>query len=115
MTTSSSSESTLPSAAQAAWGDLAPALVDYTDRVLFGELWERPCLSPRDRSLITVSSLVTLYRINELPFHLSKALDNGATREELVELITHLAFYSGWPTASTALGVARRVFEERGV
>ena len=115
MTTSSSSERILPSAAQAAWGDLAPALVDYTDRVLFGELWERPGLSPRDRSLITVSSLVTLYRINELPFHLSKALDNGATREELVELITHLAFYSGWPTASTALGIARRVFEERGV
>ncbi len=115
MTTSSSPKGTAPSAAQAAWGDLAPALVDYTDRVLFGDLWERPGLSPRDRSLITVSSLVTLYRINELPFHLGKALDNGVSREELVELISHLAFYSGWPTASTALGIARRVFEERGI
>lgn len=118
MTTSTSSKDKAPSAAQAAqaaWGDIAPALADYTDRVLFGDLWERPGLSPRDRSLITVSSLVTLYRINELPFHLGKALDNGVTREELVELITHLAFYSGWPTASTALGIARRVFEERGI
>lgn len=104
-----------PSSAQKAWGDLAPALADYTDNVLFGDVWERPGLGPRDRSLITVASLVSLYRINELPFHLGKALDNGVTREELVELITHLAFYSGWPTAATALGIARRVFEERGV
>lgn len=105
--------STPSSAAQRAWGDLAPALADYTDTVLFGGVWERPGLKPRDRSLVTVASLVFMYRINELPFHLGKALDNGVTREELVELITHLAFYSGWPTASTALGIARRVFEER--
>jgi 4-carboxymuconolactone decarboxylase len=80
--------------------------------VLFGQVWERPGLSPRDRSLITVASLVALYRHNELPFHLKRALDNGVSRDELIELITHLAFYSGWPTASTALTVARRVFEE---
>jgi 4-carboxymuconolactone decarboxylase len=80
--------------------------------VLFGEVWERPGLSPRDRSLITVTSLVSLYRTNELPFHLKRALDNGVTRDELIELITHLAFYSGWPTAMTALQIARRVFEE---
>jgi len=115
MATSASPINETPTAAQKAWGDLAPALVDYTDRVLFGDVWQRPGLAPRDRSLITVSSLVTLYRVNELPFHLGKALDNGVTREELVELITHLAFYSGWPTASTALGIARRVFEERGL
>lgn len=93
--------------------EVAPALADYTEKVLFGDVWERPGLSPRDRSLITVATLVALYRVNELPFHLNKALDNGVSRDELVELITHLAFYSGWPTAATASGIARRVFEER--
>lgn len=92
--------------------ELAPALTDYTQRVLFGEVWERPGLSKRDRSLITVATLVALYRTNELPFHLKRALENGVTREELIELITHLAFYSGWPTAHTALEIARRVFAE---
>lgn len=101
--------------ARKAFGDIAPALADYTDTVLFGEVWERPGLSPRDRSLVTVASLVSLYRGNELPFHLKKALENGVRRDELIELITHLAFYSGWPTASTALAIARRVFEEAGV
>ncbi|AXL49110.1 4-carboxymuconolactone decarboxylase [Paraburkholderia caffeinilytica] len=99
--------------ARKAFGDFAPALADYTDKVLFGDVWARPELSPRDRSLITVASLVALYRTNELPFHIGKALDNGVSRDELVELITHLAFYSGWPTANTALPIARRVFESR--
>jgi len=94
------------------FADIAPALADYTDNVLFGDVWKRPELSPRDRSLITVASLIALYRTNELPFHLKKALENGLTREEIVETITHLAFYSGWPTANTALPIAQRVFEE---
>ena len=94
------------------YADIAPALGEYTDKILFGEVWERPGLSPRDRSLITVASLVSLYRINELPFHLRKALDNGVTRDELVELITHLAFYSGWPTANSAVGILDRVFAD---
>jgi 4-carboxymuconolactone decarboxylase len=101
-----------PTAAQAAFGDIAPALADYTDQVLFGDVWLRPGLSPRDRSLITVATLVALYRTNELPFHLKKAIENGISQEELIEVITHLAFYSGWPTASTAITIARRVFEE---
>jgi 4-carboxymuconolactone decarboxylase len=101
-----------PSGARKSFGDIAPALAAYTDDVLFGDVWKRPGLSPRDRSMITVASLVSLYRINELPFHLKKALENGVTREELIELITHLAFYSGWPTANTALLLARRVFDE---
>ena len=95
------------------FGDIAPALSDFTDNVLFGDVWKRPQLSPRDRSLVTVSSLVAQYRINELPFHLKFALENGVTREELIEAITHLAFYAGWPTASTAIGIARRVFTEQ--
>ena len=75
---------------------------------------DAPDLSARDRSLITVASLVSLYRVNELPFHLKRALENGVTRDELIETITHLAFYSGWPTANTALSIARRVFEDDG-
>lgn len=94
------------------FADIAPALGTYTDVVLFGDVWERPALSKRDRSLITVSSLVTGYRINELPFHIKRALENSVTRDELVETITHLAFYAGWPCASTAVGIARRVFNE---
>jgi 4-carboxymuconolactone decarboxylase len=94
------------------FADIAPGLADYTEQVLFGDMWKRPGLSPRDRSLITVATLVALYRTNELPFHLKRALDNGVTQEELGELITHLAFYSGWPTAATAVGIARQVFAE---
>ncbi|HEX4737207.1 MAG TPA: carboxymuconolactone decarboxylase family protein [Allosphingosinicella sp.] len=101
-----------PTAARKAFGHIAPPLAELTDKVLFGDVWERPGLSPRDRSLITVVSLVSLYRINELPFHLKRALANGVTREELVELITHLAFYSGWPTASSAVGILDRVLTE---
>ncbi|MGN6312610.1 MAG: carboxymuconolactone decarboxylase family protein [Rhodanobacteraceae bacterium] len=97
------------------FADIAPALADYTDNVLFGDVWKRTQLSPRDRSLVTVACLVALYRINEMPFHLKRALENGVTRDELVEAITHLAFYAGWPVASTALPIARRVFEEAGV
>ena len=96
------------------FADIAPALADYTDNVLFGDVWKRPGLSPRDRSLVTVSCLVALYRSNELPFHLKRALENGVTKDELIETITHLAFYSGWPTAATAVAVARRVFTEAG-
>ncbi len=103
-----------PTAARQAFGDIAPVLATYTDEVLFGDVWERPGLSKRDRSLITVASLVSLYRINELPFHLKRALENGVTRDELLELITHLAFYSGWPTANSAVSIARRVFDEAG-
>lgn len=103
-----------PSAPRNPFADIAPALADYTDKVLFGDVWKRTELSPRDRSLVTVACLVALYRINEMPFHLARALENGVTHDELVEAITHLAFYAGWPVASTALSIARRVFEETG-
>jgi 4-carboxymuconolactone decarboxylase len=104
-----------PTARRNPYSDIAPALGDYTDNVLFGDVWERPGLSKRDRSLITVATLIAGYRTNELPHHLKRALDNGVTREELIEVITHLAFYAGWPVANTAVTIARRVFEENGV
>lgn len=98
--------------AQKAYGDIAPALADYTDQVLFGDVWKRPGLSPRDRSLITVASLIALYRTNELPGHLKRAIANGVTRAEIIETVVHLAFYAGWPAANTAVGLARQVFAE---
>jgi 4-carboxymuconolactone decarboxylase len=104
-----------PTAARDAFGAIAPALADITDKVLFGDVWQRPGLSPRDRSLITITSLISLYRINELPFHLKKALENGITRDEIIETITQLAFYAGWPPAMTALQIAKRVFEDIGI
>lgn len=97
---------------RAPWGDIAQRLTEITDTVLFDDVWRRPGLSPRDRSLITVASLVTAYRQNELPFHLKKALENGVTRDELVEAVTHLAFYAGWPTASTTIDIMRDVFSD---
>lgn len=100
--------------AKGPFADIAPELQSLTDEVLFGAMWERSELSKRDRSLVTVATLVALYRTNELPFHLKSALQNGVTKAELMEVITHLAFYSGWPTAATAVGIARKAFEEAG-
>jgi 4-carboxymuconolactone decarboxylase len=93
-------------------GDVAPKLADLTEKILFGDIWERPGLSKRDRSLITVSALVAMNRTEQLPFHLRRALDNGVTKDELVELITHLAFYSGWPTAMSAIRLAKDAFQD---
>jgi 4-carboxymuconolactone decarboxylase len=97
---------------RAPWGDIAPRLTEISDTVLFDDVWQRPGLSPRDRSLVTVACLISLYRGNELPFHLNKAMENGVTRDEIIEMVTHLAFYSGWPTASSALAIIRQVFAE---
>jgi 4-carboxymuconolactone decarboxylase len=98
--------------AQQLIGDAAPKLVELTDQVLFGDVWERPELSPRDRSLITVSALVALYRLEQLPAHLRRALANGVTEQELGEAITHLAFYAGWPSAMSAITALRAIVEE---
>jgi 4-carboxymuconolactone decarboxylase len=100
-----------PSAAQRLMGDVAPKLAQLTDSVLFGDVWARPGLSPRDRSLVTVSALIAMNRPDQLRSHLTLALQNGVSREELTEAITHLAFYAGWPSAATAVGVAREVFK----
>jgi 4-carboxymuconolactone decarboxylase len=101
-----------PSAAEKMIGDFAPKLVDLTDRVLFGDIWERPELSKRARSLATVAALVALHRPEQLRFHLDNALKNGLKKEELIEVITHLAFYSGWPSAMSAIMVTKDVFSK---
>jgi len=93
-------------------GDFAPKLVELTDRVLFGDVWERQQLSKRDRSLVTVTALIALNRPDQLRFHLNKALENGLKKEELIEAITHLAFYSGWPNAMSAIMIAKEVFSK---
>jgi 4-carboxymuconolactone decarboxylase len=98
------------SAAERMLGDFAPGLVHFTDDVLFGEVWKRPQLSPRDRSLVTVAALVAGGNAEQLTFHLQYAKDNGATEDELIEAITHLAFYAGWPKAFSAITVAKQVF-----
>lgn len=99
-----------PSGAEKMFGDFAPALVHYTDDVLFGEDWPRQELSPKERSLVTVASLVTSGSTEQLVYHLALARQNGASEEELIEAITHLAFYAGWPKAMSAMAVAKRVF-----
>jgi 4-carboxymuconolactone decarboxylase len=103
-----------PTNARKSFGDIAPHLAEITDKVLFGDVWEDKTLSPRDRSLITISCLSSLYRINELPFHLKRALENGVTQAEIIAAITHLAFYAGWPPAMTGMRLAKQVFEEGG-
>jgi 4-carboxymuconolactone decarboxylase len=100
------------SAAQKMIGDFAPKLVELSDDVLFGDIWKRKELSPRDRSLITVSSLITGGNTEQLPFHLNKAIENGILQEELIEVITHLAFYVGWPKAMSAIMVAKDLFSK---
>jgi 4-carboxymuconolactone decarboxylase len=99
--------------AQRMFGDIAPKFADLTDKVLYGDVWERPGLSKRDRSLVTVSALIAMNRPDQLRSHLQRARDNGLTEAELVETITHLAFYSGWPNAVTAISIAKKVFRKQ--
>jgi 4-carboxymuconolactone decarboxylase len=98
---------------QKAIGDFAPKLAELTDDVLYGDVWERPQLSKRDRSLVTVAALIAMNRPDQLRSHLVKAQENGVTKEELIETITHLAFYAGWPNAVSAIAVAKEVFEKK--
>jgi 4-carboxymuconolactone decarboxylase len=103
-----------PTPAQRKIGGFAPKLAELTDDVLYGEIWERPGLSKRDRSLVTVAALVALYRHDQLPSHLGRAVAHGVSTEEIAELIIHIAFYAGWPTAMTAVAIARKQFEDSG-
>jgi 4-carboxymuconolactone decarboxylase len=104
---------TQPRPSQRAIGNFAPKLAELTDDVLYGDVWERLQLSKRDRSLVTVSALIAMNRPDQLRSHLVRARENGVTQEELIETITHLAFYAGWPNAVTAIAVAREVFEKK--
>lgn len=95
------------------FGDVAPGLVQYTTDVLFRDLWLRPGLAPRDRSLVTVSALIATGQVAQVTYHLNRAMDNGLTREQAGEVVTHLAFYAGWPNAFSALPVVKSVLEKR--
>jgi 4-carboxymuconolactone decarboxylase len=101
-----------PTVAQKLVGDFAPKLAQLTDDVLFGDVWERAELSPRDRSLVTVAALIANGNTEQLTGHLSRARQNGLSETELAEVIIHLAFYAGWPRAMSAIKVARSVFEK---
>jgi 4-carboxymuconolactone decarboxylase len=90
-----------------------PKLAEISDNIIYGEIWERPGLTKRDRSLIVVATLIALGRERQLVGHLNRALDNGVTKDEISEIITHLAFYAGWPAAMTAAAIAKDVFEKR--
>jgi 4-carboxymuconolactone decarboxylase len=103
---------TAKSRTQQLMGDIAPKLAELTDDVLYADIWERPQLSQRDRSLVTVSALIALNRPDQLRSHLVRAKANGITEEQLVETITHMAFYSGWPSAVSAIAIAKDVFAE---
>ncbi len=94
-------------------GPISPGLVEFTRDVLFRDLWLRPALAPRDRSLVTVTALIANGHVAQVPFHLNRAMDNGLTREEAGEVIAHVAFYAGWPVAFSAVPVAKDVFEKR--
>jgi 4-carboxymuconolactone decarboxylase len=98
-----------PSTLKQTLGDFAPKLVQITDDVLFGDVWERPELSKRDRSLITCAALIATGKVEQLSFHFPRAVENGVTREELIEMVTHLAFYVGWPSAMSAITKAKEV------
>ncbi len=104
-------ENDTPTRAQQLIGDFAPKLVSLTDDVLFGDIWERTELSPRDRSLITVAALITAGNTEQLPGHLERARQNGLSEDELKEVIIHLAFYAGWPRAMSAVKVTKQAFE----
>jgi 4-carboxymuconolactone decarboxylase len=95
------------------FGAVAPGIVQYTTDVLFRDLWLRPDLAPRDRSLVTVSALIATGQVAQIPYHLNRAMDNGLTKEQAGEAITHLAFYVGWPNAFSDLPVLKDVFEKR--
>jgi 4-carboxymuconolactone decarboxylase len=99
--------------AQQLMGDIAPKLAELTDNVLFGDVWERPGLAKRDRSLVTISALIAMNRPDQLRSHLALARQNGVTETEIIEAITHLAFYAGWPNAVSAVAIARDVFAQK--
>ena len=106
---------TPPASARDAVRGTVPKMIEVTENVIYGDIWERPGLSKRDRSLVVLATLIGTYRPEQLPSHLARALDNGVTKQEISEIITHLAFYAGWPASMTAARIATEVFEQRGL
>jgi 4-carboxymuconolactone decarboxylase len=102
-----------PSAVRQSLGELAPKLVELTEDVLFGDVWERPQLSKRDRSLVTCAALVAMGKTEQMDFHIPNAVRNGVRQEEIIEMITHLAFYAGWPSAMSAVNRVKALFEKK--
>lgn len=98
---------------QSTYGSVSQGVVDNTEELLFLDLWLRPALAPRDRSLVTVAALIAAGHVNQMPFHLNRAMDNGLTRDEASAMLSHLAFYAGWPNIFSAMPVAKEVFESR--
>lgn len=95
------------------FGQVSPGLVQNTTDLLFRDLWLRPALAPRDRSLVTVSALIASGQVAQIPYHLNRAMDNGLTQPQVSEVLTHIAFYAGWPNAFSALPVVKEIFEKR--
>lgn len=106
-------EATRATGVQQNFGAVAPGVVQYTTELLFRDLWLRPALAPRDRSLVTVAALVATGQVAQIPYHLNRAMDNGLTQKEASELLTHLAFYAGWPSVFSAMPVFKDVFAKR--
>lgn len=94
---------------------VVPRMIELTEELIYGDIWERPGLSKRDRSLMVVAALIASYRPEQLRSHLARALDNGLTKDEISEMITHLAFYSGWPGSMTAARIFKEVLDEKGI
>ena len=111
--TDQAAEERRAAAVQESTGPISPGLVQFTGEVLFKNLWLRPGLAPRDRSLVTVSALIANGQAAQIPFHLNKAMDNGLSRAQVSELLTHIAFYAGWPNAFSAVPVVKSVFDNR--
>ena len=103
-----------PSPSREAVRATVPKMIELSEEVIYGDIWERPNLSKRDRSLFVIAALVATYRPEQLKGHIARGLDNGLTRDEIAEIITHLAFYSGWPSSMTAARILKEVLEERG-
>jgi 4-carboxymuconolactone decarboxylase len=104
-----------PNPSREAVRGVVPRMIELSEDVIYGDIWERPNMSKRDRSLFVIATLVATYRPEQLKGHIGRGLDNGLTKDEIAEVITHLAFYSGWPASMTAARVLREVLEERGL
>ena len=104
-----------PVASREAVRGVVPRMIELSETVIYGDIWERPGLSKRDRSLMVIAALIASYRPEQLRGHIGRGFDNGLTKDEISEMITHLAFYSGWPGSMTAARIFKEVMDEKGI